>query len=99
MNTTGEVIVRGERRLCKVNLGASYDELGFFHGWENYSRPFASSPIPGGPPAGEVSGVWGVVEFADGVRMIPPWRIKFCDEVNACLVEMNKHNKEVKENG
>ena len=98
MNTTGEVIVRGERRLCKVNLGASYDELGFFHGWENFSRPVAAIPMPGSPPAGQVSGVWGVVEFADGVKLIPPQKIKFCDEIHACLVEMNKHNKEAKEN-
>lgn len=99
MAAMGDIVVRGERRLCKVNLGASYDELGFFHGWENYSRPVSPSPMVGGPPAGVVSGVWGVVEFADGVRMISPGKIKFCDEVNAYLVEMNKHNKEVKENG
>lgn len=94
-----DITIKPEIRLCKVNLGASYDELGFFHCWEHFSKPIGASPFVGGEPAGVVSKVYGIVEFADGVRHVEPSTIKFCDENNAYLVEMNKHNKEVNTNG
>ena len=94
-----DITIKPELRLCKVNLGASYDELGFFHCWEHFSQPIGASPFAGGAPAGVISKVYGVVEFADGVRSVLPEKIKFCDEDNAYLVEMNKYNKEVNTNG
>lgn len=94
-----DITIKPEIRLCKVNLGASHDELGFFHCWEHFSQPVGASPFVGGEPAGVISKVYGIVEFADGVRHVEPSTIKFCDENNAYLVEMNKYSKEVNTNG
>ena len=93
-----DITIKPELRLCKVNLGTSYDELGFFHCWEHFSQPIGASPFVGGAPAGVVSKVYGIVEFADGVRHVEPSTIKFCDETNAYLQAMKKH-KEAEENG
>ena len=93
-----DITIKPEIRLCKVNLVASYDELGFFHCWEHFSQPVGASPFVGGEPAGEISKVYGIVEFADGVRHVEPITIKFCDETNAYLQAMKKH-KEAEENG
>ena len=85
--------VEWETRLCEVN-----GRLGYFHTWEQWSKPVGESPIIGGPPAGVISNVFGIVEFPEGVeRIIPTW-IKFVDEINAGLTIMNVRNKE-KENG
>ena len=93
-----DITIKPEISLCKVNLGASYDELGFFHCWEHFSQPVGASPFVGGEPAGVISKVYGIVEFADGVRHVEPSTIKFCDENNAYLQEMKKHT-EVNTNG
>lgn len=93
MATLSDIVVKSELRSCTVN-----GELGYFHCWEHFSRPLASRPTIGGPLIGEISGVWGIVEFADGVKSVYPSDIKFCDETNAYLQAMKKH-KEVKENG
>lgn len=94
MATLSDITVSPKLRSCTVN-----GELGYFHCWEHFSQPIGASPFVGGAPAGVVSKVYGIVEFADGVRHVDPSTIKFCDEVNAYLVEMNKRNKEDKENG
>lgn len=47
-------------------------EFGIFHIWEQYS-------------ADNVSRVFGIVEFSDGVRRIDPTNIIFCDEQNEIL--------------
>lgn len=86
------VSVRWELRLCEVK-----GVLGYFHTWEHYSKPIEASPLVGGAPAGVVSHVLGIVEFPDGVKRVDPHWIKFCDETNAGLAEMNKHKKEVAE--
>ena len=93
MATLSDITIGPERRLCTVD-----GELGYFHCWEHFSQPIGASPFVGGAPAGVVSKVYGIVEFADGIRHVEPSTIKFCDEANAYLVEMNKHNKGVKEN-
>ena len=93
MATLSNITIGPERRLCTVD-----GELGYFHCWEHFSQPIGASPFVGGAPAGVVSKVYGIVESADGIRHVEPSTIKFYDEDNAYLVEMNKHNKEVKEN-
>ena len=93
MATLSNITIGPERRLCTVD-----GELGYFHCWEHFSQPIGASPFVGGAPAGVVSKVYGIVEFADGIRHVEPSTIKFYDEDNAYLVEMNKHNKEGKEN-
>lgn len=49
--------------------------------------------MAGGPPAGVISRVYGIVEFKDRVGRVEPHHIKFCDEQNAVLNEMNKIQK------
>ena len=78
-----------ETRLCTVN-----GENGYFHTWEQYSRPVGASPMVGGAPAGVFSQIYGIVEFEDGVRRVDPTCIKFCDEVSDTLHVMNKFEKE-----
>ena len=93
IETLYDIAIRPELRSCTVN-----GELGYFHCWEHFSQPIGASPFVGGAPAGVVSKVYGIVEFADGVRHVEPSTIKFCDETNAYLQAMKKH-KEAEENG
>lgn len=78
--------IRWETRLCKVK-----GELGYFHLWEQWSNVVGESALRGGHPGGQVGQVYGIVEFADGVRRVDPVNIIFCDEASAMLSEMAKH--------
>lgn len=84
-----DIEVYFERRLCKVG-----DETGYFHTWEQFSKPLEASPFMGGAPAGVFSKVYGIVEFEDGVRRIDPEDIKFCDEQNEMLHITNEIRRE-----
>lgn len=75
-------------RLCEVN-----GELGYFHLWEQWSNVVDASLLRGGHPAGQIGQVYGIVEFKDGVRRVDPVSIKFCDEENADLCALVKHNE------
>lgn len=86
------ISVSWELRLCEVK-----GVTGYFHTWEHYSKPIEASPLVGGAPAGVISHVFGIVEFPDGVKRVDPYQIKFCDEINAFLADMNKYKKEVVE--
>lgn len=77
--------IKQERRLCTVK-----GETGYFHTWEQYSKPIEASPLVGGAPAGVFSKIFGIVEFEDEVRRVDPWVIKFCDEENEMLRVFNK---------
>ena len=68
-------------RLCEVN-----GKLGYFHRWEQWSNVVDASLLRGGQ-------VYGIVEFKDGVRRVDPVSIKFCDEDNADLCALVKHNE------
>lgn len=92
MAALSDITVRPKIRLCTVD-----GEPGYFHCWEHFSQPIGASPFVGGAPAGVVSKVYGIVEFADGVRHVEPSTIKFCDETNTYLQAMKKH-KEDEEN-
>lgn len=74
-------------RLCEVK-----GELGYFHLWEQWSNVVDASLLRGGHPAGQIGQVYGIVEFKDGVRRVDPVSIKFCDEENAALCALVKHN-------
>lgn len=80
--------IRWETRLCQVG-----DELGQFHIWEQWSNVVDATPLRGGHPGGQIGQVYGIVEFKDGVRRIDPAKIKFCDDENAILSAMEKHNR------
>lgn len=77
--------MKQERRLCIVK-----GETGYFHTWEQYSKPVAVNLLVGGEPAGMFSKIFGIVEFGDGVRRVDPTEIKFCDEENAMLSVFNR---------
>lgn len=57
------------------------------------SNVIDASPLRGGHPAGQIGQVYGIVEFKDGVRRVDPVSIKFCDEENAHLCALVKHNE------
>lgn len=78
--------IHWETRLCTVE-----GENGYFHTWEQYSKPVEASPLRGGAPAGVFSKIYGIVEFADGVRRVDPAHIKFCDEEHAALCALDKY--------
>lgn len=86
-----EMEIKQERRLCTVN-----GETGYFHTWEQYSKPLEASPFFGGAPAGVFSKIFGIVEFEDGIRRVDPTGIKFCDEENEMLSVFNKRGKSEK---
>lgn len=82
-----DIIVRQERRLCKVG-----DEFGYFHTWEHFSQPVGASPMIGGPPAGVMSHLYGIVEFKESVRRVDPTEIKFVrDEEHEALAAFAKY--------
>lgn len=83
-----EMQIKVERRLCTVN-----GETGYFHTWENYSKPLEASLLVGGAPAGVFSKIFGIVEFEDGIRRVDPTDVKFCDEENEMLSVFNKKGK------
>lgn len=84
----GLKMVEFQTRLCEVK-----GELGYFHLWEQWSNVVDASLLRGGHPAGQIGQVYGIVEFKDGVRRVDPVSIKFCDEENAALCALVKHNE------
>lgn len=58
-----------------------------------YDNVVDASLLRGGHPAGQIGQVYGIVEFKDGVRRVDPVSIKFCDEENANLCALVKHNE------
>lgn len=79
------------KRLCEVN-----GELGYFHIFEQLSDVVDASPLRDGHPGGQISCVYGIVEFKDRVARVDPTKIKFCDEDNNMLYGMNEFNEKLK---
>lgn len=86
--------IEWETRLCKVD-----GKLGCFHTWEQFAEPIPPSAMVGGPPGGQMSRVYGIVEFRDRVRRVAPFDIKFIDDQNAILSEMSEHFENLKMKG
>lgn len=80
-----KIPIKQHTRSCMVE-----GRPGVFHLWEQYSQPVQASPMIGGPPAGVVSYVNGIVEFADGVKRVDPCYIEFTDEEHAALCAHEK---------
>lgn len=81
--------IKKELRLCKVGK-----ELGYFHCWEQYANVIAPGLTIGSAPGGQISNVFGIVEFPDRIARIQPWEIKFVDDAHAMLIGLNKNEKE-----
>lgn len=92
MASFGNFKIEWETRLCRVD-----DRIGYFHTWEQFSLPVAASPLQGGPPAGVIAEVFAIVEFETGIEKVHAYNVKFCDEIHADLVAINKEMR--KENG
>lgn len=80
-----EIPIKQHTRSCMVE-----GRPGVFHLWEQYSQPVQASPMIGGPPAGVISYVNGIIEFADGVKRVDPCYIEFTDEEHAALCAHEK---------
>lgn len=80
-----KMTVEFSTRLCNVK-----DRTGYFHCWEHFSKPIPPSRLIGGAPGGVFSKIFGIVEFSDGVKRIDPTDIKFCDEENCNLANLEK---------
>lgn len=64
-------------RTCEVILEKETLK-GTFHCWEYYSKIVAPSLLKGGHAGGQISQVFGIVEFEDGsVKRVQPYNIKF----------------------
>ena len=87
-SNSNTITIEYERRLCKVD-----DRIGCFQCWEQYADVIAPGLTIGSHPGGQYSRIFGVVEFADGVERVDPSHIKFVDEENSYLKELNKENK------
>lgn len=72
--------IEHKTRSCTVG-----GESGYFHCWEQYADVIAPGLTIGSQQGGQFSRVYGIVEFADRVERVEPFRIKFTDEKNAAL--------------
>ena len=72
-------------RSCTVG-----GESGYFHCWEQCTDVIAPGLTIGSQQGGQFSRVYGIVEFADRVERVEPFRIKFTDEENAFLSAMKE---------
>ena len=78
-----------EKRDCIVD-----NQFCIFHCWEQWSDVVAPSPMIGGHPGGQMSMIYGIVEFPDGsVKRISPTNIKFCDEEHLNLYLSNDYQQ------
>lgn len=84
--------IRWVTRDCEVD-----GRYGYFHTWEQHSEIVPPSLLKGEHSGGVVAGVFGIVEFPEGIERVDPVRIKFVDQEHADLVVMSNYMKEVKE--
>ena len=77
--------IKYKTRSCTVD-----GESGYFHCWEQYADVIAPGLTIGSQQGGQFSRVYGIVEFADRVERVEPFRIKFTDEENAFLSIMKE---------
>ena len=77
--------IKYKTRSCTVG-----GESGYFHCWEQYADVIAPGLTIGSQQGGQFSRVYGIVEFADRVERVEPFRIKFTDEENAFLSIMKE---------
>ena len=83
------ITIQPERRLCEVD-----GKLGYFHCWEQYA---VTVPRIGPLSGGQVSHLYGIVEFSKSIRRVDPENIRFVDEENSNLTVLEEANKVTKE--
>ena len=56
------------------------EKKALFHMWNNFAKPVAADVYAGGCPEGQISIVFGIVEYEDGsVDEVRPAQIRFVD--------------------
>jgi hypothetical protein len=70
-------MIKSLYRPCEVILEKETLK-GTFHCWEQYSDIIAPSALISSHKGGQISQVFGIVEFEDGsIKRVPPYQIKF----------------------
>ena len=68
-----------ELRPCYVNKKKGICKA-LFHTWEHYSTVIDAGLMVGSHPAGQISVLYGIVEYEDGtIDRVDPSMIHFCD--------------------
>lgn len=66
-------------RPCIVTQNGE-EKKALFHIWNNFAKPVAADVYAGGCPEGQISIVFGIVEYEDGsVDEVRPAQIRFVD--------------------
>lgn len=66
-------------RPCIVKQNGE-EKKALFHMWNNFAKPVAADVYAGGCPEGQISIVFGIVEYKDGsVDEVRPAQIRFVD--------------------
>lgn len=66
-------------RPCIVKQNGK-EKKALFHMWNNFAKPVAADVYAGGCPEGQISIVFGIVEYEDGsVDEVRPAQIRFTD--------------------
>jgi len=66
-------------RPCIVKQNGK-EKKALFHMWNNFAKPVAADVYAGGCPEGQISIVFGIVEYEDGsVDEVRPAQIQFVD--------------------
>lgn len=66
-------------RPCIVTQNGE-EKKALFHMWNNFAKPVAADVYAGGCPEGQISIVFGIVEYEDGnVDEVRPAQIRFVD--------------------
>lgn len=66
-------------RPCIVKQNGE-EKKALFHIWNNFAKPVAADVYAGGCPEGQISIVFGIVEYEDGsVDEVRPAQIRFVD--------------------
>lgn len=85
---TYDKLAKSRLRLCVVD-----DEYGWFHCWENYAEVIEPGIMIGSSPGGQLSRIYGIVEFNHGTERILPGKIKFVDDINSVLVGIQNETR------
>lgn len=75
-----EVEIKFEVRPCIVNKN-NEEKKALFHMWGNFAKPVTADLYIGGCPEGQMSMIFGLVEYEDGTMgEVNPSQIRFVDE-------------------
>ena len=76
-----DVNIKRELRPCLITSpNGERQEKGLFHCWNQYSKPIPPSIVRGGHDGGQVSQIYGIVEFESGrVANVELYMITFLD--------------------